>query len=123
MVLGTILTHAKKHPAVGLFFSYLPLHSCWFPNDPRDAPQTGNLCQGFRAIHLWLQLIPLFVIIGSGGVGAGLYLMRLAMFNPDVSWDKKNNPEPWNKMSPSDQYKFVSINMDYSRLKKDRPDF
>uniref|UniRef100_A0A8C3TPN3 Cytochrome c oxidase subunit NDUFA4 n=1 Tax=Catharus ustulatus TaxID=91951 RepID=A0A8C3TPN3_CATUS len=45
MVLGTILTHAKKHPA----------------------------------------LIPLFVIIGSGGVGAGLYLMRLAMFNPDVS--------------------------------------
>uniref|UniRef100_A0A803V246 Cytochrome c oxidase subunit NDUFA4 n=1 Tax=Ficedula albicollis TaxID=59894 RepID=A0A803V246_FICAL len=72
---------------------------------------------------LLFQLIPLFVIIGSGGVGAGLYLMRLAMFNPDVSWDKKNNPEPWNKMSPSDQYKFVSINMDYSRLKKDRPDF
>ncbi|NXU92080.1 NDUA4 oxidase, partial [Xiphorhynchus elegans] len=51
------------------------------------------------------QLIPLFLIIGSGGVGAGLYLMRLAVFNPDVSWDKKNNPEPWNKMSPSDQYK------------------
>ncbi|NWY10048.1 NDUA4 oxidase, partial [Aphelocoma coerulescens] len=51
------------------------------------------------------QLIPLFVIIGSGGVGAGLYLMRLAMFNPDVCWDKKNNPEPWNKLSPSDQYK------------------
>ncbi|TRZ19818.1 hypothetical protein HGM15179_007310 [Zosterops borbonicus] len=83
MVLGVILTHAKKHPA----------------------------------------LIPLFVIIGAGGVGAGLYLMRLAMFNPDVSWDKKNNPEPWNKMSPSDQYKLYSVNMDYSRLKKDRPDF
>ncbi|XP_066174138.1 cytochrome c oxidase subunit NDUFA4 [Sylvia atricapilla] len=83
MVLGVILTHARKHPA----------------------------------------LIPLFVIIGSGGVGAGLYLMRLAMFNPDVSWDKKNNPEPWNKMAPSDQYKLYSVNMDYSRLKKDRPDF
>ncbi|NWT67120.1 NDUA4 oxidase, partial [Prunella fulvescens] len=51
------------------------------------------------------QLIPLFVIIGSGGVGASLYLMRLAMFNPDVSWDKKNNPEPWNKMAPNEQYK------------------
>uniref|UniRef100_A0A8D2MSZ4 Cytochrome c oxidase subunit NDUFA4 n=2 Tax=Passerellidae TaxID=1729112 RepID=A0A8D2MSZ4_ZONAL len=72
---------------------------------------------------LFFQLIPLFVIIGSGGVGASLYLMRLAMFNPDVSWDKKNNPEPWNKMAPNDQYKFVSVNMDYSRLKKDRPDF
>ncbi|NXX33584.1 NDUA4 oxidase, partial [Nicator chloris] len=51
------------------------------------------------------QLIPLFVIIGCGGVGAGMYLTRLAMFNPDVSWDRKNNPEPWNKLSPSDQYK------------------
>ncbi|NXC22794.1 NDUA4 oxidase, partial [Corythaeola cristata] len=50
-------------------------------------------------------LIPLFLIIGSGGIGAGLYLMRLAMFNPDVCWDKKNNPEPWNKLSPNDQYK------------------
>nr|XP_009505081.1 PREDICTED: cytochrome c oxidase subunit NDUFA4-like [Phalacrocorax carbo] len=69
------------------------------------------------------SLIPLFLIIGSGGVGAGLYLMRLAVFNPDVCWDKKNNPEPWNKMSPSDQYKFYSVNVDYSRLKKDRPDF
>lgn len=32
------------------------------------------------------QLVPLFVIIGAGGVGAGLYLMRLAMFNPDVRY-------------------------------------
>uniref|UniRef100_A0A8C0AMX0 Cytochrome c oxidase subunit NDUFA4 n=1 Tax=Buteo japonicus TaxID=224669 RepID=A0A8C0AMX0_9AVES len=40
-----------------------------------------------------------------------------------IFWDKKNNPEPWNKLSPSDQYKFYSVNVDYSRLKKDRPDF
>uniref|UniRef100_A0A8B9DI09 Cytochrome c oxidase subunit NDUFA4 n=1 Tax=Anser cygnoides TaxID=8845 RepID=A0A8B9DI09_ANSCY len=51
------------------------------------------------------SLIPLFLIIGSGGVGAALYVMRLAMFNPDVCWDKKNNPEPWNKLAPNDQYK------------------
>ncbi|NXA57674.1 NDUA4 oxidase, partial [Nothocercus julius] len=51
------------------------------------------------------QLIPLFLIIGSGGVGAALYVMRLAMFNPEVCWDKKNNPEPWNKLAPNDQYK------------------
>uniref|UniRef100_A0A8C2YB59 Cytochrome c oxidase subunit NDUFA4 n=2 Tax=Coturnix japonica TaxID=93934 RepID=A0A8C2YB59_COTJA len=69
------------------------------------------------------SLIPLFVIIGSGGVGAALYVMRLAVFNPDVSWDKKNNPEPWNKLAPNDQYKFYSVNVDYSKLKKDRPDF
>ncbi|EGW00417.1 NADH dehydrogenase [ubiquinone] 1 alpha subcomplex subunit 4 [Cricetulus griseus] len=50
-------------------------------------------------------LIPLFVFIGAGGTGAALYVLRLALFNPDVSWDRKNNPEPWNKLGPNDQYK------------------
>ncbi|KAJ8794668.1 hypothetical protein J1605_002977 [Eschrichtius robustus] len=51
------------------------------------------------------SLIPLFIFIGAGGTGAALYVLRLALFNPDVSWDKKNNPEPWNKLGPNDQYK------------------
>uniref|UniRef100_A0A8C7A2P0 Cytochrome c oxidase subunit NDUFA4 n=1 Tax=Neovison vison TaxID=452646 RepID=A0A8C7A2P0_NEOVI len=51
------------------------------------------------------SLIPLFVFIGAGGTGAALYVLRLALFNPDVSWDRKNNPEPWNKLGPNDQYK------------------
>ncbi|KAF6086441.1 NDUFA4 mitochondrial complex associated [Phyllostomus discolor] len=51
------------------------------------------------------SLIPLFVFIGAGGTGALLYVMRLALFNPDVCWDKKNNPEPWNKLGPNEQYK------------------
>uniref|UniRef100_A0A669CIZ8 Cytochrome c oxidase subunit NDUFA4 n=1 Tax=Oreochromis niloticus TaxID=8128 RepID=A0A669CIZ8_ORENI len=38
-------------------------------------------------------------------------------------WDHKNNPEPWNKMEPNQQYKLLAVNMDYSKLKKDRPDF
>uniref|UniRef100_A0A8B9V8G3 NADH dehydrogenase [ubiquinone] 1 alpha subcomplex subunit 4 n=1 Tax=Anas zonorhyncha TaxID=75864 RepID=A0A8B9V8G3_9AVES len=44
----------------------------------------------------------------SQGVGLGsavLYLLRLALYSPDVSWDRKNNPEPWNKLGPTDQYK------------------
>uniref|UniRef100_A0A8B9QQ91 Cytochrome c oxidase subunit NDUFA4 n=1 Tax=Anas platyrhynchos TaxID=8839 RepID=A0A8B9QQ91_ANAPL len=45
------------------------------------------------------SLIPLFLIIGSGGVGAALYVMRLAIFNPDVWYNQ------WNKLAPSDQYK------------------
>lgn len=61
------------------------------------------------------SLIPLFVFIGAGGTGAALYVMRLAMFNPDVSWDRKNNPEPWNKLGPNEQYKFYSVNVDYSK--------
>uniref|UniRef100_A0A8I3WIM3 Cytochrome c oxidase subunit NDUFA4 n=1 Tax=Callithrix jacchus TaxID=9483 RepID=A0A8I3WIM3_CALJA len=69
------------------------------------------------------SLIPLFVFIGAGGGGAALYLLRLALFNPDVRWDKKNNPEPWNKLGPNDQYKFYSVNVDYSKVKKERPDY
>ncbi|XP_008146916.1 cytochrome c oxidase subunit NDUFA4 [Eptesicus fuscus] len=69
------------------------------------------------------SLIPLFVFIGAGGTGAVLYVTRLALFNPDVCWDKKNNPEPWNKVAPNEQYKFYSVNVDYSKLKKEGPDF
>ncbi|XP_015683814.1 cytochrome c oxidase subunit NDUFA4 [Protobothrops mucrosquamatus] len=69
------------------------------------------------------SLMPLFFIMGTAVAGAGLYLMRLAFFCPEVRWDKKNNPEPWNNLDPTHRYKFFAINMDYSKLKKDRPDF
>ncbi|KAF4009136.1 hypothetical protein G4228_000553 [Cervus hanglu yarkandensis] len=60
------------------------------------------------------SLIPLFIFIG-----AALYVTCLALFNPDVSWDRKNNPESWNKLGPNDRYKFYSVNVDYSKLKKE----
>ncbi|XP_053118728.1 cytochrome c oxidase subunit NDUFA4 [Hemicordylus capensis] len=69
------------------------------------------------------SLIPLFLFIGTGGTGAALYIMRLALRNPDVCWDKTNNPEPWNKLAPNDQYKFFAVNVDYSKKKKEGPDF
>ncbi|XP_054548370.1 cytochrome c oxidase subunit NDUFA4 isoform X5 [Talpa occidentalis] len=65
------------------------------------------LRQIFNQARKHPSLIPLFVFIGAGGTGAALYVMRLALFNPDVSWDRKNNPEPWNKLGPNDQYKFI----------------
>ncbi|XP_019949672.1 cytochrome c oxidase subunit NDUFA4L [Paralichthys olivaceus] len=68
-------------------------------------------------------LIPLFIFIGGGVSMSMMYLARLALRNPDVCWDRKNNPEPWNKLGPNYQYKFVAVGMDYSKLKKERPDF
>ncbi|XP_035253003.1 cytochrome c oxidase subunit NDUFA4-like [Anguilla anguilla] len=68
-------------------------------------------------------LIPLFFFIGGGTVMSMLYLSRLALRSPEVSWDRKNNPEPWNKMLPTHRYKFYAVNMDYSKLKKNGPDF
>lgn len=69
------------------------------------------------------KLIPLFIFISGGATMSVLALTRAALKNPDVSWDHKNNPEPWNKMEPNQQYKLLAVNMDYSKLKKDRPDF
>uniref|UniRef100_A0A8C7DS82 Cytochrome c oxidase subunit NDUFA4 n=1 Tax=Oncorhynchus kisutch TaxID=8019 RepID=A0A8C7DS82_ONCKI len=69
-----------------------------------------------------LQLVPLFIFIGGGTVMSGAYLLRLAM-GPHVSWNRNGNPEPWNKTEPTQQHKFYSVNMDYSKLKKEGPDF
>ncbi|XP_077359373.1 cytochrome c oxidase subunit NDUFA4 [Festucalex cinctus] len=68
-------------------------------------------------------LIPLFIFIGGGATMSVLYLGRIALKSPDVCWDRKNNPEPWNKIEPNQQYKFFAVTTDYSKLKKDRPDF
>ncbi|XP_068936142.1 NADH dehydrogenase [ubiquinone] 1 alpha subcomplex subunit 4-like 2 isoform X1 [Petaurus breviceps papuanus] len=59
-------------------------------------------------------LIPLISFIGLGMGSAALYLLRLALRSPDVSWDRKNNPEPWNRLSPNDQYKAWNSNLYHS---------
>ena len=40
------------------------------------------------------RLIPFLIFTGAGGAGAAADILRLALLNPDVSWDRKNNPEP-----------------------------
>jgi len=77
-----------------------------------------------QSLNRHYQLIPLLVAIAGGAVLAGGYLLRLATRNPDCSWDKTNNPHPWQKMKPSDQYKFHSVKLDYKNLKhpEERPD-
>uniref|UniRef100_A0A8C1M1V7 Cytochrome c oxidase subunit NDUFA4 n=1 Tax=Cyprinus carpio TaxID=7962 RepID=A0A8C1M1V7_CYPCA len=63
-------------------------------------------------------LIPLFFFIGGGCTMSLTYLARLALRNPDVCWDRKNNPEPWNKLGPTDQYKVWYIqDLAYSTFK------
>jgi len=69
------------------------------------------------------SLIPLFFCVGVGVVGASFYVTRLATRCPDVSWDKKKNPEPWQKLGATGQYKFYSPVRDYKSLKypEERP--
>ncbi|XP_064468943.1 cytochrome c oxidase subunit NDUFA4-like isoform X1 [Ornithodoros turicata] len=73
-----------------------------------------------RLVHT--SLIPLVVIVGAGAVGAVFYITRLATRNPDVSWNKKGNPEPWQEYKDK-QYKFWS-SKDLSTVPKpERPEF
>lgn len=67
-------------------------------------------------------LIPQFIVLGCGITVASSYLIRLAR-GPHVSWDRKNNPEPWNRYDATYQHKFVAVNTDYKSLKKEGPDF
>jgi len=67
------------------------------------------------------SLIPLLVIVGAGGVWAAYYLGRLALRNPDVTWNRKANPEPWQEYDKK-QYKFWS-GVDHSTYEHPRPRF
>ena len=55
-------------------------------------------------VLFYFQLIPLFVSLGVGVAAAAFYSVRLAVRNPDVTWDRKNNPEPWQHYAEK-QYK------------------
>ncbi|XP_050316280.1 cytochrome c oxidase subunit NDUFA4 [Anthonomus grandis grandis] len=52
------------------------------------------------------SLIPLFVCLGAGMIGAALYTIRLAVRNPDVQWQRTG--EISNEEFRSKQYKFYS---------------
>ncbi|KAG8195399.1 hypothetical protein JTE90_001411 [Oedothorax gibbosus] len=70
------------------------------------------------------SLIPLFVILGGGMMLSAGYLARLAFFQPEVSWRKKNNPEPWNEYAEK-RYKLLHVKEepDYKKLNEQRPKF
>lgn len=42
----------------------------------------------FFNVTLFKQLIPLYVCVGAGCIGAVLYTLRLAVRNPDVQWNR-----------------------------------
>ncbi|KAK2497499.1 hypothetical protein MC885_000026 [Smutsia gigantea] len=55
-------------------------------------------------------------------IGPALYILYLAypaQFNPDVNCDRNNLGVIWNKLGPNDQYRFYSVNADYSKPKKE----
>jgi len=52
-------------------------------------------------------ILPIYVLVGIAGVLAGGYIVRLATRNPEVTWSRNRNPEPWNEYT-NKQYKFIA---------------
>ncbi|XP_064077546.1 cytochrome c oxidase subunit NDUFA4-like [Macrobrachium nipponense] len=67
-------------------------------------------------------LIPLYVCLGIGVAMSTFYTLRLALRNPDVSWNRKGNPEP-NQEYANKQYKFYSPIRDYSTYRAPVPNY
>ncbi|XP_043580112.1 cytochrome c oxidase subunit NDUFA4 [Bombus pyrosoma] len=68
------------------------------------AKMQGLTWQTFRKNSM---LAPLFFCIGFGALMSSSYLLRLAFRSPDVTWNTKKNPEPWNEYKDK-EYKFMS---------------
>ncbi|XP_063230293.1 cytochrome c oxidase subunit NDUFA4 [Bacillus rossius redtenbacheri] len=67
-------------------------------------------------------LIPLYVCVAAGGLGAVFYTIRLAVKSPEVTWNRKTNPEPWQEYA-NKQHKFYSPVRDYSKVECPAPKY
>ena len=70
------------------------------------------------------DIIPLAVGVTVVSCGATLFGIRTAVTNPDVSWNKRTNPEPWNKIQQNQKTKLLSTgrhNYDDAKFPETRP--
>ncbi|XP_018012542.1 cytochrome c oxidase subunit NDUFA4 isoform X2 [Hyalella azteca] len=74
----------------------------------------------FASIKKHPSLIPLYFCLGAGCLMATLYTARLALKNPDVSWNRKVDP---NEAYRTKQYKFYNTRIDWKNYECPAPDF
>ncbi|KAI8142232.1 NADH-ubiquinone reductase complex 1 MLRQ subunit-domain-containing protein [Fennellomyces sp. T-0311] len=58
------------------------------------------------------EIIPLIVIV-SGALGGAAYIGARQAKAPDVSWDHKGNPYPWQDIKEGEQVKLLALNQKY----------
>ncbi|GAA97000.1 uncharacterized protein L969DRAFT_105566 [Mixia osmundae IAM 14324] len=54
------------------------------------------------------EVLPIFAVVGVAVGGCGWYLARLAR-GPDVVWDRRGNPRPWEHIKPDQNTKLYAI--------------
>ncbi|CAD6575210.1 MAG: hypothetical protein CYPHOPRED_005606 [Cyphobasidiales sp. Tagirdzhanova-0007] len=66
------------------------------------------------------EALPIYGVIVLAVGGASWYMVRLAR-GPDVVWNRKNNPEPWNNVEPGTNTKLMSVNQKFDKeYKRDK---
>ncbi|KAI9484500.1 NADH-ubiquinone reductase complex 1 MLRQ subunit-domain-containing protein [Zychaea mexicana] len=58
------------------------------------------------------EIIPIVVILG-GALSGAVYMSVRQARAPDVAWDHKNNPYPWQDIKEGEQVKLFALNQKY----------
>ncbi|ODN02965.1 Cytochrome c oxidase subunit NDUFA4 [Orchesella cincta] len=75
------------------------------------------------SIKKYPAIIPLYVMLAAGVVLAAGAVTRTLIKNPEVSFNRKGNPEPWNDYRAK-QYKFFGIGRDWDKgVESPAPDY
>lgn len=82
-------------------------------------PQAHSARSSGRPRSSPARVLLLVILIRAGGTGAALGMMCLALYNPDVSWDRKNSSALGTNWVPMNR--FYPVYMGCSNLKKDGP--
>ncbi|ORX42591.1 hypothetical protein DM01DRAFT_1341017 [Hesseltinella vesiculosa] len=56
---------------------------------------------------------PLFLFAGGGCAAAVTYPMYLLRTHPEILVDRKNNPEPWNRVQQHENIKLINVNPEF----------
>ncbi|CDH57797.1 predicted protein [Lichtheimia corymbifera JMRC:FSU:9682] len=70
-------------------------------------------------------LAPLFLFAGAGCAAAVTYPLYLLRTHPEILVDRKNNPDPWNRVQQHQNIKFFNVKPEFyaSRKNLERPSF
>ncbi|PWN34982.1 uncharacterized protein FA14DRAFT_132917 [Meira miltonrushii] len=67
-----------------------------------------------------VEVLPIYVITAAACGGAGWYLYRLST-RPEVVWNHKGNPYPWQSIEQGTNTKLMNVNQKFEKeYKRDR---
>ncbi|RHZ86394.1 hypothetical protein Glove_51g47 [Diversispora epigaea] len=75
---------------------------------------SGAASSAFMRNWFRYEIIPIYAVTAVAVTGGAWYLTRLAR-GPEVVWDQKNNPTPWNNIQEGTQVKLLAVNQKFDK--------